>query len=748
MKYLKSNYYLLLLGLFVGIVFAPFLINHKLPIPTDALVGLYHPWRDAYIDKYPQGYPYKNPLTLDPFEQQIPYRELAIDTVKRGLLPTWNPYAFAGTPLLANIQTAVFYPLNLLFFILDFPSAWSWQVFFQPLLASIFTYLYLKNLKLDARACFLGAVSFAFSGFMVAWTMWNTLAHTALWMPLILLAKDKLIDRFNWNWALILIFAESSMVLAGHIQTALYVFVFTTLYLGFSVWQKYGKSKREFWQKIWLFVTFGICIIIVTSIQWWPTLQFILRSARNFDLPNWQRPDWFLPWKHLAQLVAPDFFGNPTTGNYWGIWNYGEFVSYISLIPLMFGIAALFYRRDKKTFFFGMVGISALVLALPTAISQLPFQLNLGWLATLQPSRILILVDFSLAVLAALGLDYLLDQRLSVRQLFIFLICTGSGFIFLLGSAYLGKQFGFSVETLLHLPIAQKNLLLPTVLYVSAMIYLIVLTQTKNKFYQMLATGSIIVFACFDLFRFTTKFIAYTDASLFFPTTKTLIFLQEHLGNARVMPTDRRILPPNVSTYYHLASVEGYDPLYLNNYAGLVAAWTRNAPDTSPAAFNRIVTPQKYAVFFSDLLGVKYVLSLTDIIDPKLKLVFVEGETRVYENALVYPRAFLVEQVDTVPPKDVMTQLFSQQHNLSRIAVAAEQIPVSQQPLVASETADIILYNPQQVVVTTTTTQPRLLVLTDVFYPGWRARIDGRPAKIYQIDYAFRGVVVPSGIHQ
>jgi len=84
-----------------------------------------------------------------------------------------------------------------------------------------------------------------------------------------------------------------------------------------------------------------------------PTLQFIILSARNLDLPGWQtNPGWFIPWQNLIQFLAPDFFGNPATLNYYGIWNYGEFIGYIGIFPLIMAFFALFFRRDKKTLFF------------------------------------------------------------------------------------------------------------------------------------------------------------------------------------------------------------------------------------------------------------------------------------------------------------------------------------------------------------------------------------------------------------
>src|SRR5258708_38390044 len=80
-----------------------FLLKGKLPIPADTIVGLYYPFRDLYAATNPNGIPFKNFLITDPIRQQYPWRLLSITLEKQGLFPLWNPYNFAGTPLLANM---------------------------------------------------------------------------------------------------------------------------------------------------------------------------------------------------------------------------------------------------------------------------------------------------------------------------------------------------------------------------------------------------------------------------------------------------------------------------------------------------------------------------------------------------------------------------------------------------------------------------------------------------------------------
>ena len=242
----------------VGIFFYPTILQGKLPVPSDSLVGLYHPWRDLYAKDYPRGIPFKNFLITDPVRQQIPWRKIAIEQWKEGKIPKWNPYSLSGAPLAANIQAAVFYPLNILFFFIDFPIAWTLLLILEPLLAGIFLFIYLQHLKLDPLASLLGALAWSFSGFSVAWLTWGTMVHVALWLPLVLLSIDKLMEmqelRQNLIWLLVLVFALAMQIFAGHMQIALYLIVVSLCYVGYKIWRLKGKKGRGI-----LWVTFYYC---------------------------------------------------------------------------------------------------------------------------------------------------------------------------------------------------------------------------------------------------------------------------------------------------------------------------------------------------------------------------------------------------------------------------------------------------------------------------------------------------------
>lgn len=748
------------LGIFfltVAIFFFPFLLFGKIPIPADTIVGMYHPWRDVVWDGFTSGVPYKNPLITDPVRQQYVWRQLAIEQIKQGQLPLWNPYSFSGTPLLANFQSAVFYPLNALFFLLPFSIAWGIGVMMQPLMAGFFLYLYLRYFTVNRYASALGALSFAFSGFSIAWMEWNTIIHTILWLPLILLAKEHLIRRFRWSWAAVLILAESSAIFAGHLQVVFYTVIFSTVYLFARIIQLSMKEKtlhatlKNTLERLLPFLCTGLIVASITAIQWMPAFQFIQHSARDVDGGVWTKEGWFIPWQHLIQFIAPDFFGNPATNNYWGQWNYGEFIGYIGILPLIFALYALFFRRDKKTYAFGAVFIGCLLLALPTPIAKLPYQWNIPFLATSQPTRLLSLICFSLSMLGALGLDEWMKRGNTRKTLISSLILLGgltAGWLF----ALLPHTFFLNV-TPENVLVMKKNLILPTVLIGLGVFILTVQLRTGRKrtagfFRKELFVAVVLFITAADLLRFGRKFTPFSPAEWIYPKTEIVQYIKDNQGYQRTMTTDRRIFPPNMSAAYGIYDVSGYDPLYLFSYNQLVGAWTRNAPDIAPSAFNRILTPDTPDSFFADLLGVKYVVSFGEHPSKKLKLIMTEGQTYLYENPDIFPKAFFVGEIRRAGNKQKeMEMIYALGTSLKTVAVTIESLTAPSLPLGDDESAQLLEYTADTISIETATTVDRLLVLTDPWYPTWKAYVDGKETPTHQVNFMFRGVMVPQGNH-
>lgn len=723
--------------LVVGIFFYPTILHGKLPAPTDALVGLYHPWRDLFADTNPRGVPFKNFLITDPVRQQIPWRKMVVDEWKAGRIPSWNPYAFSGTTLSGNIQAAAWYPFNILFWIFPFDLAWSVLIILQPLLAGAFMMLYLQNRKVSREAALVGGLSFAFSGFAISWLTWGTIVHVALWLPLALLSIDVFVEKKNKGAQWILAFTLAMMAWAGHSQVALYS---AAVVVAYFLWSLRGQKKGNKEALLSLgAVALGVAALLTLPV-WFPFLRQTVQSGRVLEEGKWLVDGWFVPVWHLVQFVAPDFFGNPATLNYWGTWNYGEMVGYIGVAPLVFALGALFGKPKGWVRFWMWAGGIALVMAVANPLAKAPFFLNIPLVSAMQPTRLLSLVVLSLAICAAVGLDAW--QKSKTFTLKRPLVVLGVVFCGMWVVALMGARVAPDLAA--NLAVAKRNLILPTAFFLTTA----ALVFGRMRFTQTarMATAALLVLIAFDLLRFGWKFTPFTPREYFFPKTKIIEFLQNQPKPFRVMSLDDRILPPNVAGYFGIESIEGYDPLYSALYERFIVVAQRDKADlTKPYGLNRILTLHNVSSPMLPLLNVKYVLALEDMASPMLRLVTSEGEVRVYEYTRALPRAYVAEGIEEVLEGDDTRVLDAVLNRESDVTIVQEPLGVLSRPVLSSESVHILSYTTSAMTLEARVASPRLLVIQTPYDGLWRAQIGGTKAHVVRANYLFFGVVVPQG---
>src|SRR3989344_4491042 len=192
------------------IVFSqPYLLKGLPPFPSGYLVNFFTPWNNYF------GFPFGNNAMPDVITQLYPWKTVVVETWKAGQIPFWNPYQFAGNPHLANVQSAVFTPFNMLFFVLPFVHAWSLLVLLQPLCAAIFMYLFLRSLHLDRYGATLGSTSFMFCNFIVTWMAYGTLGYALLFLPLFLYGIERFLTKRDRLGIVVLIISSPLSVFSG-----------------------------------------------------------------------------------------------------------------------------------------------------------------------------------------------------------------------------------------------------------------------------------------------------------------------------------------------------------------------------------------------------------------------------------------------------------------------------------------------------------------------------------------------------
>ena len=160
--------------------------------------------------------------------------------------------------------------------------------------------------------------------------------------------------------------------------------------------------------------------------------------------------------------------------------------------------------------------------------------------------------------------------------------------------------------------------------------------------------------------------------------------------------------------------------------------------------------------------GVTEYLAETRFPENRYRLVR-EGRFRIYEDRFVFPRVFLADETFAAGSEEETVEGISRRgRDFRGLAFVEGGFPGVEEaagagngrsaaasgPFPAEEGARIVSREPERVVVNCVAGRARLLVLADAYYPGWRATVDGAPARIWRTNRIFRGVAVPAGAHQ
>lgn len=731
-----NNYWPFLFILIVWLIFAhPYFLKDRAPFPSDYQVNNFSPW-SSYQEFWG---PVKNAAMPDIITQIYPWRHFTIEIWKNKEIPLWNPYSFSGTPHLANYQSAVFSPLNILFFLFSFIDAWSFLVLLQFLLAGLFAYIFARSLKIEKAASLVSSISFMFCGFIVAWSGYATLGYAILFLPLSLFAIEKYFQTRKIFFLILLTLSIPFAFFSGHFQISLYFLAFIIFYL---VYKFFVNKDLDSSFRILLSIFIGL---LLSAPQILPSVEFYSQSRRS-DL--FQKGE-FIPWKYLVTFIAPDFFGNPVTRNDWfGHW--AEWNAYIGVLPLFLAFYAILKLETKRFGFFIIAAIFSLLLAFDTPLLDFLINLHLPVVSTSAASRIIVLFSFSAAMLSGFGLDRLISDfsEKKIGKIFASAVVFA---LFFLGFWIFVLAGGFwdSTKNL----IARNNLILPTFIFLAGLV-LIFAAFFKKKIINFAIFG-ILVLVSFDLLRFAFKWQSFDPKNLVFAKTPITDFYSKISGYDRVFGN----FQAEDSVYYGLPGIEGYDPLYIKRYGEFIASV---ADGKLKQSYRSVVSFPKDSIYSGkifDFLGVKYLVhKVSDghavwaypfwtYPADQFKLIFDDGRYQVFENSKSFKRAFLVGKYRVIlAPEEILSTIFDNNFNLQE-EVVLEQDPGVQASDNLVGLAEITKYTRNRIEIKTDSNTDSTLVLTDSFYPGWKAFVDGKITPIIRANYAFRAISVPKGLH-
>lgn len=744
-KFLLLSWPFLIIFLAVAVFFYPLWVKGQVALPGDFIVGVYYPWLDYQWGGYGAGVPVKNPITADVVSFIYPMQIAAVTALKSGVIPLWNNYILAGTPLMANFQSAPFSPTNFLYFIFSSLTAWNLQIFLQPFLGALFLFFLLREFGRSKLASVFGGLAFSFAGFMTIWLEWNGHSLVAAFFPLIILLVVKWLKKPQLGWGVLLSISLAAQIFAGYPQIILYeAAALVLLILIFD--RKFFLNFKSF-TGLAFFVALGLGL---SAIQLLPGYEMLTLSQRKVE--SVLNVGAFLPWQLIITFLAPDYFGSHVTGNYWGPGDYTLTTGFSGVVVITLAMIGLlnFFKQKEVKFALGLI-LFSLAIALPNPITVAIKNSGFLGLQAASAHRILVLTNLGFAILAAFGLDALVEHKLTVKKVLSALILpAGVILIFLFGTVILiflnkkGGQF-FKVT---DLQVGLKNLLLPfTHLAVVTVILLMVVRFKKYNSYLKVV---LVLLSLTELFRFGWKFTPFSPREFVFPKTGVINFLQSQPKPFRVVGED--VVPINFMMAYGIETVEGYDAVYPLRTAQYLATLNSGQVDATPMGRYGSVSNVNSPLL--NLANGKYILALKRDKNGKVdkngqlpekfnrfQSVFEDKTVAVLENKQVLARAFLVYDWQRMDPPQILAAL-------------AQNYPVKNQVLLEKNPPFVekggqgqatVLKDDNKKLITTESNKSGLLVIADSWFPGWKAFVNGQEKPVLKADYNFMAVPVPAG---
>lgn len=724
----------------VWFIFAsPYFFNNKAPFPSTYQVNNFAPW--SANNKF--WGPVKNGAMPDVITQIYPWRHLAIDIWKQGQVPLWNPYTFSGNPLLANYQSGVLSPFNILFFIFPFVDAWSILVLLQPLLAGLFMYIFTRSLRISVFGSLISSIAFMFCGFITAWMGYATLGYAILFLPLSLFCIEKYYGTKRNIFLFLLSLTLPLSFFSGHFQISLY---FLITVLAYSLYKLIISRNIQNFFHVMLFIFFGILLIMPQVL---PSIELYIESFRSsfFQTAG-------IPVEYLPSFLAPDFFGNPVTRNTW-FGHYAEWNAYIGVLPIMLSIYSFLRIKKSRTLFFFILGLLSLLLAIGNPLSAFILSLHIPILSTSAINRIIVLFSFAFATLAGFGLDQLLLDIKNAKKKVILTWVSLFTFLFIALWIVIFQKLFIPLD---KIAIAKQNLILPTILLLASSSLIITAMFEKIKSNKVLCVFLPVAFVAlvtFDLLRFAIKWQAFDPKNLVFPTFSTTDAFSKISRSDRVFGN----LGGEATMYYKLPSVEGYDALYSKRYGQFI--WYIENEQFLESNWSVVSFPKnsKNTSKVINLLNIKYIVhKLADdhaswtfpiwtYPEKQFDLIYKDDYYEFYQNKNVFPHAFLVGKYRVIKnDKQILKTLFSKDFDL-RQEIVLENNPGINMTEGSVGRTQIISYNPNNMEISVDSKNNALLFLTDNYAQGWKATIDGKNVQILRADYTFRAIPVEKGKH-
>jgi len=711
----------------------------------------------------------------------FPFRSLVSELVRTNILPLWNPYILCGNPLMANMQSAVFYPLEVFYYLLPMDVAIKTLTFLSFFLFAFFTYSFFRINSISEEGSYIGAILFVFTFYITAKAVELADFNVLLWMPLVLYFCKKF-SLSNKIYDLIFLAVSLSMsCLGGHPQVFSYVYLlFTALFFYYMI----NKNNR-FVKIIKYYILTNVLFITIIILQLIPTLQFMAlckRMSNGIDFYASQQS--YMTFEHLILLIFPP--AAVFMSRYTSFMNWVALME-LGILPLFLFILGIIKHEEKKIKIFLLVLFT--ISFFISFMGNMPFyKLIYNLIPFLRiinyPSKINVVWFFITCMFVSFGYDVLIKSKPEEIKLFRIWIYLSGTFVF---SFYLiceifeksilliwRKTFNPIIDFQKFYEITKnyelflKNFFIYMFLFSVAcfLIYFISAKQFKGKYIRSLT----ILFILLNIFLYHWGgYEIYTDYKYFLYKSGTIDFLMKDkdMATKRVLAPDIvnkleheirgenpdaimsylfDTLTPNMIMTKHIMNADGFDSLEIKDFFKFKANLSSLEKPWQSNAFK--------------LLCAKYISSRSKINDVNLKLVF-SAAANIYEYKNPADFIFFIpgKNLNIIFSNDekvISNELFNKPFDYNKKLILNEKYKNYLNQMMNKELHGKVLENNEikykidninLYSVNAKISQPGFLVCLDNDYPGWNVYVDGKKNKLLRADWTFKGVFLERGEH-
>ena len=724
-----------LLVLVLAVVFPGVFFEGKICSGSDLLYDL-PPWK-PYAPPNWEGP--QNPLVADVISAFYPSYVNTRAALDRGEWPLWNPNQCGGMPLMANCQSAVFYPPRLLYQFLDIPVAYSVHVLFKLWLCGMTAFLCARGIGLSLGAARFLSLAWMLTSYNQFWALWP-LPDVSAWLPVLFLGVELAFSGAVRRAVLAIASGGTLILLAGHPETAFAM----SFDLGVYVLLRFVFERRRgaaLWRPA-AACAFGWAVaLLATCVQWLPFIEYLLNSYTLFERHGDRFQSHLLPNTAVC-LFVPRFFGAEADRNFWGDLDGNRYAIYPGIVVWM-GAALLLVRRrelgaDARRWL-ALAVAAACAFGFTFAVPGFQWLHELPGFASLRENYHIGFGLFALAVLAASGIERWLARPGRPRDLAWTLVVLVPAALMVFGAL---EFYGGIIRLRGQGPYTHEKMLLTGCVAAAALLLLGARAYLARPRVLMLLLTTLLTGDLIAAGWAVTPTVARSEA---FPDTALFAYLRNQGGPVRIEPGGG--LPaPGVCSAFGVQEWMGYDGIYPKRVLHLVRTlkqdmWNALEP----------VCSVRFYLRHPDMERGPIPTPVFEFENPAwFKLRETVDGVMVYENRRVVPRAFLVGGVREVPD---ITQLFETMRNATYnplqevLTDNAPRGPLPSPSPIAPGSAAIEEYRTTRVRLTAEARTRCALVLADSYFPGWNAYVDGVRTEIFPAYYIFRGVLLPEGRH-